>query len=395
MTRMKITHAGSEAERREEMAKFDAFFGKTIFTVYGEVLAGDSAFNPHAPPRKQRSLRAPVPQLHTFKALDDVPLVLTRYRGGTKGPVVLAHGLGVSSRIFSTDTIETNLAEYLVGHGYDVWLLDFRVSTALPTSLMRSTADDVANFDYPAAIAKVKKETAAETVQMVVHCYGSTTFFMSMLAGLQGVRSIVCSQISNNVIAVPATQAKSALHLPNVLERLGFPSLTAYVDRNADWKDKLFDAALKWYPLEFKEHCNNPVCHRITFLYSLLYEHAQLNEATHEALHEMFGIANIGALEHLALLVRKKHLVDAKGDEVYMPHLERLKLPICFIHGAENQCYLPVSTEITYNALRDANGNDLYTRHVIPGYGHIDCIFGKSAAQDVYPYMLEHLEATP
>jgi len=85
--------------------------------IYGGVLAGDGVFNPHAPPRKQRPLRTPVPELHTFNALDDVPLLLTRYKGGTKGPVVLAHGLGVSSRIFSTDTIETNLTEYLVAHG--------------------------------------------------------------------------------------------------------------------------------------------------------------------------------------------------------------------------------------------------------------------------------------
>ncbi|MEO6982072.1 MAG: hypothetical protein ABI072_03025, partial [Edaphobacter sp.] len=65
-----------------------------------------------------------------------------------------------------------------------------------------------------------------------------------------------------------------------------------------------------------------------------------------------------------------------------------------FIHGAENQCFLPVSTEMTYNALRAANGDALYSRHVIPGYGHIDCIFGTNAVNDVYPHMLEHLEAT-
>jgi len=33
-------------------------------------------------------------------------------------------------------------------------------------------------------------------------------------------------------------------------------------------------------------------------------------------------------------------------------------------------------------------------RDVIPWYSHIDCIYGQSAAQDVYPYMLDHLEAT-
>ncbi len=394
MTTMKITNTSSEAERLDGMAKFGAFFGKTIFDTYGGVLRANSVFNPDAPPRKKRPLRAPAPELHVFNSLDAVPLLLTRYKGGTKGPVILAHGLGVSSKIFSLDTIDTNLVEFLVAHNYDVWLLDFRVSIDLPASFMESTADDVANYDYPAAIAKVKEVTGAQTVQMLVHCFGSTTFFMSMLAGLQGVRSIVCSQISNDVIAVPMTQAKAALHIPNLLDKMGFASLTAYVDTHADWKNRLFDDALKLYPMQFKERCDNPVCHRITFLYSLLYEHAQLNSATHDTLHETFGIANMASLEHLSLLVRTKHLVDAKGGEVYMPHLDRLKLPICFIHGAENQCFLPVSTEITFNALREANGKDLYSRHVIPGYGHIDCIFGQSAAQDVYPYMLDHLEAT-
>ena len=393
MTTMKITNA-TESQRLEGMAKFGGFFGKIIFDTYGGVFAGATVFNPDAPPRKKRPLRAPAPELHTFNSLDGVPLLLTRYKGGSKGPVILAHGLGVSSKIFTIDTIETNLTEYLVANGYDVWLLDFRVSIDLPASHMESTADDVAKFDYPAAVAKVKEETGADTVQMLVHCYGSTTFFMSMLAGLQGVRSIVCSQIANNVIAVPVTQGKAALHLPNVMEKMGISSLTAYTDTHADWKEKLFNEALKMYPVQFKEHCDDPVCHRITFLYSLLYEHAQLNEATHQALHEMFGMANIQALEHLSLLVRTKHLVDAKGDEVYMTHLDRLKLPICFIHGAENDCFLPVSTELTYNALREVNGTHLYTRHVIPGYGHIDCIYGKNAVQDVYPHMLEHLEAT-
>ena len=68
-----------------------------------------------------------------------------------------------------------------------------------------------------------------------------------------------------------------------------------------------------------------------------------------------------------------------------MSHLDRLALPICFIHGAENQCFLPVSTELTYNALRAANGNSLYSRHVIPGYGHIDCIYGEMRRETCIP----------
>lgn len=391
-----MTSTHKDANERQPQASrsgFDAFLGRDFFGTPGGGSAQAIDQGQHVP-RSRRPLRAPTPELHPFQSLDNVPLLLTRYHGGNKGPVLLVHGLGVSSRIFTADTIETNLVEYLVAHGYDAWLLDFRVSVDLAASSMESTADDVANFDYPAAVAKVVQKTGAATVQAIVHCYGATTFFMSMLAGLQSVRSIVCSQIANDVIAVPITQDKAAMHFPNLLEKMGFSSLTAYVSAHPDWKDRLFDEALKLYPIQWTEHCNSDVCHRITFLYSLLYEHAQLNETTHDALHEMFGVANIRALEHLALLVRTKHLVDSRGGEVYMGHLDRLRLPICFIHGAENQCYLPVSTELTYNSLCELHGRDLYSRHVIPGYGHIDCIYGKNAAQDVYPYILAHLEAT-
>ena len=66
--------------------------------------------------------------MHFFKTSDGVELRLTRCQGRTKGPVILIHGLGVSSAIFSIDTIETNLLEYLFAKGYDAWLLDFRAS---------------------------------------------------------------------------------------------------------------------------------------------------------------------------------------------------------------------------------------------------------------------------
>ena len=71
-----------------------------------------------------------------------------------------------------------------------------------------------------------------------------------------------------------------------------------------------------------------------------------------------------------------------------------MAIPIGFVHGAENRCFLPVSTEMTVKNLSERNGPELYERHVIPGYGHIDCIYGENAAADVYPYILAHLEKT-
>jgi cholesterol oxidase len=392
LTTMKATNAPNLAERAKAVARFGEFFMGVLWQAYGNILSKQDFFNPSAPPRAKRPLRVSAPEVHFFSTPDNVQLKLTRFRGGSRGPVILSHGLGVSSLIYSIDTIDTNLLEYLFAHGFDVWLLDLRASIDLPASKTQFSADDIARNDYPAAVATVCKLTGASSVQMVAHCFGSTTFCMAMLAGLQGVRSAVCSQIATHIVAPEATKIKTGLHLPDFLEKLGIESLTAEATCDESWTEKLYDRALELYPIG--EFCHNPVCRRITFMYAPLYQHAQLNLATHDALHEMFGQACVKSFEHLVRMTRVGHLVDFTGQEVYLPNLNRMAIPITFIHGAENECFLPESTQITYDLLSKTNGADLYERHVVPGYGHIDCIFGKNAAVDVYPYILRHLEAT-
>ena len=75
-------------------------------------------------------------------------------------------------------------------------------------------------------------------------------------------------------------------------------------------------------------------------------------------------------------------------------NLANFRFPIRFIHGAANECFLPSSTERTLELLRGAHPDVAYDREVIPGYGHIDCIFGAEAAQDVYPHIARHLDQT-
>ena len=151
---------------------------------------------------------------------------------------------------------------------------------------------------------------------------------------------------------------------------------------------------MRFYPMPENQLCTNPVCHRITFMYSQVFQHQELNDATHAALHEMFGATNIRAFAHLARMVRTGHIVTASGENAYLPHIERLAIPIAFISGGENRCFLPESTKITYDLLCKKNGKNLYTRSVIPHYGHADSILGKNAARDVYPAIARHLEMT-
>lgn len=394
---LKAIGGTSHIDRANAVAKFGALFAGQLFDVYGDVFAPVRRFDPDRA-RKKRGLRAGEPEVHGFTTADGKRLRLTRYKGGTKGPLLFTHGLGVSSLIFRIDTIDTNLLEFMFEHGYDCWLLDFRASIDLPYARERWTADDCAREDYQPAVDLILRETGARSVQVLAHCFGATTFVMSMLGGhLSGVRSAVISQIAADVIVPFYPQRLLAyLRLPAVFDILGIPAVNARATVNDGLVNRLADALIRVaVPFQREERTRNATSNRITALYGQLYETDQLNTMTFESgLPEMFGEANIAAFKQLALIARRQTIADAAGNDAYMPHLERLAIPISFIHGGENACFLPESTARTLAKLSARNGAHLYDRHVIPNYGHIDCIFGKTAVVDVYPKMLTHLEET-
>lgn len=394
MTTMRATNAPDRRTGLEAKVKFGKFFAGSLLDVYGGVFSGESEIEDGAGPRKRRRLRVGAPEVHGVRTDDGVELRLTRFRGGEKGPLLVTHGLGVSSGIFTIDTIETNLLEFLFANGYDVWLLDYRASIDLPSARTQFNADDIATRDYPAAVAKVRALTGAESVQVLAHCFGATTFCCAMLAGLEGVRSAVISQIATDVVTPTGSKLKAGLHLPDLLDAVGIDDLDADAARHKSWRSKLFNAIAAVAPAEGEQPCDSDTCHRISFMYAPLYRHEQLNEATHTALHEMFGVANIESFEHLARMVRAERLVSADGADTYIPNVGRMAIPITFVHGEKNACFLTESIDRAVKRLSDANDPGLYEHHEIAGYGHIDCIFGRDAARDVYPHMVAHLEAT-
>jgi cholesterol oxidase len=144
--------------------------------------------------------------IHTAVADDGVRLRLARHRGGSRGPVMLVHCIGVSSGMYTLDSIGTNLRDYLVDAGYDVWLLDFRFSIRLPEAARPHSFDDVARRDYPAAVRAVRSATGRD-VQVVAHGVGASTLTMALLAGVQGVKSAVCSQVSTDLV-LPAAMKR-------------------------------------------------------------------------------------------------------------------------------------------------------------------------------------------
>jgi len=358
------------------------------------LVAAPRYYDPRRPDRPRRTLRLPVPEVYEVRTDDGVALRLTRYRpvGGSGAPVMLSHCIGVSSRMYLSDTQPTTLTEYLHERGYDVWLLDHRLSIELTASQQASAMDDVALRDYPAAIAAVREATGADGVHVVAHGVGSSTFTMALLAGLEGVRSAVCSQVSTHLRVPILNRLKTESRSSTLMARLGQSTMTTYTDATSSLPARAIDRAVRLYPIAIDERCLNPVCHRITAVFGELYEHAQVGHATHEVLHELFGVANLRALQQLERIIRRGHLVDEHGAEAYLPHVERLALRLTLIHGAANECVLPRATELTFDLLTRSNDPALYQRHLIPGYGHVDCMLGEHADRDVFPHILAHLE---
>jgi cholesterol oxidase len=393
LTTMRVTGSATLEKRLLSQARFGQYFGGTLFDTYGGILARPNMFNPDAPPRKKRPLHVPAPELHHLTAPDGARLRLAHYAGGDKGPVLLVHGIAASSRVFSIDTVDPNLMEFLYAHGFDVWLLDWRGSPELHSPALPYTADDIAQQDLPAAVAAVRELTGAADVQVVAHCVGAAALLMAMAGGLEGVRSAVCLQFAHRVSAPTAAKIEAGLHLPSFLHALRMKSLDSYVDSHSGWRGKAWEEAFRITHLRDKEGCDSPVCHRLTFMYGLLFHHGNLNAGTHGALHEMFGAASVEIFGQLQRWERAGRLVDADGRDVYLTHLDRLAVPMSFIHGADDACVLAEGTQAAVAELRARNGEDLYQLHVLPGYGHLDSLVGKFVLRDVFPLVREHLEA--
>ncbi len=389
MTTMQAVNAKNPEEAIKVIASVGKFFGDAIFEIYGGVTARPSRLNASPTPRTKRPLRMDAPELHPFITLDDTLLRLTRYQGGRKGPVILSPGFGTSTLAFTVDTVDTNLPEFLFAQGYDVWLFDYRASPALASASTQFTLDDIATKDYPAAVNKVREVSGADTVQTIVHCIGSMTFLMAMLAGLKGVRSAVCSALSFYPITTPLNELKAGLKLGNLVTLLGLETLTTEFDPDK-WQDQLGDAILKHSPTD--KWSKNPVERRIQMMYGEVYKQEQLNEATRRAIPEMFGVANLTTFNQIAMLVRKGKILNNKGKDVYLPHLERLALPVTFVHGAENNLFLPEGTLKTLKTLAAHNDAKHYAHIMFPNYAHMDLFVGKDAAKDIYPTIVAELE---
>jgi pimeloyl-ACP methyl ester carboxylesterase len=302
----------------------------------------------------------------------------------------MAPGYGNAARAFALDTVPRSFTEYLGEHGYDVWLFDYRASPDLSSCSTQFTVDDIAMRDWPAAIAHVRRETGAESVQALGHCVGGLSLSMAIGGGLEGVRSALVSALAAHPIPTPANRLRAGVRMATILRKLGIKGLdTDY--RPGSLPDRAIDTVMRLLP--FRRVYDSPVGRRIYFIYGDVFDHSRIDEATMQrAVPSFFGNSNMTFFEHMSLMIRKGRAVDAQGRDAYLADLDRYRIPIAFMTGEHNRMFLPRGIVKTHEVLRAANGPELYSRHMIPGYAHLDCWLGSDSERDVFPIALAELE---
>jgi choline dehydrogenase-like flavoprotein len=355
--------------------------------------------------------------------------------------VLLMHAFGMSGQAFTLKTTERSFAEHLYEQGFEVWILDSRMSPRTKASGEPATLDQVGQIDVPAAvdhiIEKLNEEFRAGPDESPLQiyafgqCLGAAALQMALLTGrlshpvqaderfrtatqilpqMPKLAGLVSSQTHMFIVGSRSSQSKT--WVPSFLRNLAGRALVPLAVRGA-FEGLIETAADRFFaasPVPAEERCpaegetdrahddDCATCRRIRFIDAELFKHRHLNGKTHRALPQLFGDANVRMFAHGARFVEYERLVSEDGSNVYVTNdaIGRyLALPIRFVHGAENQLFDVESARRSaqqyarvhpqwveaFGIADPASGGTRAVCDVIDGYGHLDVLIGQTAMQ--------------
>lgn len=339
---------------------------------------------------------------HWFHTEDGLGLSFLRFQRGDAGDAVLViHGLTTSTDMFIMPEHE-NLVSHLLDRGYtDVWCLDYRMSNRHTYNLFkhRWTLDDVALYDFPAAIDLMRQHVEDRPIHVIAHCLGATSFAMSLFAGLVDVQSVILNSVALTPRVPSWSRAKLRLAPALVEYVLGVPYL------NPGWSDdpgltrgELVSRAVSL----FHRECDVPACHMLSMMWGTgwpaLYRHENLAEVTHRRGRDLYGATSMNYYRHVRKMVLagqplKYDPTDATYDRLpdnYLTGAEAVTAPILFVTGRDNKVFTDSNIECHRRLEHVTPGR--HQLHVFDGYGHQDPFMGKDVARDIFPRLVRFLE---
>lgn len=327
------------------------------------------------------------PRMFRARTRDGWRLALYRYepkRGSHRTPVLLCHGM-TSNRWDMDGPGRISLARYLVRRGYDTWVVELRgAGRSTRPNLWNGkrydwTFEDYVNHDAPAALRKVLGETGAEQVHWVGHSMGGMIAYALLMGPAH--RKIA------SVVTLGSPTMSEVGH-PVLDFGLPYRGLLRYVPR------RLPLGTLARIGAPFA-----PVLARI-----LNKSIADLGFAPGNADLALLRTLMLTAIDDVpaSLLREFARWYDARvmSDRYAMfdftEHLERITTPTLVIAGSHDGLTPVRDLKLVHDriASRDKQFRVIGKKYGFPrNYGHADLILGLHAPDDVYPVVLEWLEA--
>ncbi len=341
---------------------------------------------------------------HYFSTGDKIGLSMLRFTTKPSDDVVLIiHGLTTSTDMFIMPE-HYNLVRYLHDHDFtDVWCLDFRMSNRYPYNLarFRYNMDDIALYDFPAAVAEMRKHIGDRRIHVICHCLGSVSFMMSLFGrAVDGIASV----ISNSVSLAPRIPKWSVIKLmlsPFLVETvIGSP----YV--NPNWGDKpglsrgkIISRTVSLFHWE----CDVYACHMLSMMWGsgwpALYSHENLDEVTHRRGGDLYGAAGLHYYRHVRKMVfagNRAVKYDSENPKYealpndYFEYAREIRTPVLFMTGENNKVFT-TSNVICYDRLEELVPGR-HELHVFPNYGHQDVFMGKNCDKDIFPRLASFMK---
>ncbi|MBI5719582.1 MAG: alkaline phosphatase D family protein [Burkholderiales bacterium] len=363
---------------------------------------------------------------------EKVKVRLTRYARPLSGKpaLVLLHGYSVSGNTFTHESLAPSAAEYFWRRGRDVWVVDLRTSSGLPTCTLPWSMEQVALVDIPAALMHVRQATG-RPVDVLAHCIGCAMLGMALLADPRDVRSgdtelgvddWLTSEHLGTLAAFNGTRPAGGPH-PSVgrivLSQKG--PLLRYTDDNVmraflmqtlrrwlladDYQfrpparpglvDQLLDRLLASMPYPRRDwQVENPLwpCkrtpwtatrHRMDALYGRDFSAWNMREATLRAIDDLFGAIHLDTVAQTIHFSRFEAITNQRGRGEFVTR-KRLRerwagIPTLAIHGGENGLADVTTQTLLHEQLGEAGVPIRSLRFA--GMGHQDTLIGLGSPQ--------------
>lgn len=389
------------------LAAFGEFFAGSLWEVYGPSLPPTPYEAPRLYPRSTtEGVTGAAISTHPFSTADGLGLTLTRFKRESCDDVVLIiHGLTTSSDMFIMPEHD-NLVQTLLDAGYsDVFTLDHRGSNRFSYNLQRGKAnlDDLALYDHPAAIASLRKLIGPQRrLHVIAHCVGALTFGMSLAAGqVSGISSAILNSIALTARVPAFSRLKLGLGPFACDYLLGVEYVNPRWRHQPGWSaGKLLAMGVDW----FHHECDSSACHMLSFMWGAgkpaLFKHENMAPETHDRLGDLFGGISVNYYRHVVKMVDSNHDAVkfapnnpryAALPDNYFAQAANITTPMLLTTGQENGVF--ADSNILCHQRLEQVVPGRHQLHVFPSYGHQDVFMGKRVAQDIFPRMIQFLQA--